>query len=310
MTSRLKPVTDTTEMVLDRLGRVRGARLWPHGIRDLWTDALGVLCLTNLARDLSEDRYLDEAEWVAQEVDRILGRARGIRMAEGPDGNGQSFRSQALWILALQRLGEFLPLYRRRALALVREIHAPFVRPGTGVFSRMTEDLRRPDPEAVQGTLEVFMGLAVYRQLDADALHLEIRELEAMLGDTCRSMAPNHDVDLGLLLWIAHFFSGESWALMLREELLGALDRRWVDPPGYFRRDLSLPWGGPPRANRLAISNLTTAIGLQAQGVWSHRVERIHRYFTSTYPWELSPEDPLAPVLLCVALNPGLLLHR
>jgi hypothetical protein len=284
--------------------------LWPDGIRDLWTDALGVLCLTSLARDLGEDRYLDEAEWVAQEVDRILGRAKGIRMGEGPDKAGQSFRSQALWMFALRRLGEFRPMYQRRALALAREIHVAFVRPGAGIISRMSEDLKKPHPGAVPGKLEVFLGLAVYRQLDTRALKLEIQELEGMVEATYRSLAPNHDVDLGLLLWIAHFFPKDSWALVLRERALAELDTRWVDPPGYFRRDLPAPWGGPDRSNRLALSNLTAAIGLQAQGVWAHRVARLHTYFTTTYPWEMDAEDPLGPVLACASLNPGLLLMR
>jgi len=152
------------------------------------------------------------------------------------------------------------------------------------------------------------MGLAVYRQLDAAALGPEIEELEEMVMKTYRSLAPNHGADLGLLLWVTHFFPGEAWSLLLRERVLSALDARWVDPPGYFRRDLSEPWNGPTRSNRLAITNLSAAIGLQAQGLWAHRVRRLHQYFTTQYRWEADPADSLAPLLLCLSQHPGLIL--
>ena len=168
-------------------------------------------------------------------MDRVLGRRKGIRTAERVDGRGQTFRSLALWLFALHRLGQILPQYRHRALALVREIHAPFVRPGVGIVLRMKEDLSGPASESGVGLLEVFMGLAVYRQLGGDSLRPETEELEAMVEQTYRSLAPEHGVDLGLLMWITHFFPKKTWALELRERALSGLDSRWVDPPGYFR---------------------------------------------------------------------------
>jgi hypothetical protein len=295
------------DLVADRLRRLRANGLWPNGLRDLWADALGVICLLSLFQATGESRHLAKAEWVAREVDRILGRRRGIRMAEGPDAAGQSFRSQALWIYALQRMGQVLPPYRTRALSLVREIHAAFVRPEAGILSRMEEDLAGPFPGSDTGGLEVFLGLAVYRQLGAHALAPEIEEMEGLLTKTSRSLAPNHGSDLGLLLWALHFFPGEPWALLLRERVLTALDARWVDPPGYFRRDLSDPWNGPLRSNRLAITNLSAAVALQCQGLWANRVWRLQRYFSASYLWEPHPSDALAPILYCLALDPGLL---
>jgi hypothetical protein len=303
-----KPTEEGLELVLDRLGRVRDYGIWPHGPRDLWTDALGVICLASVHRVLGEKRILAEAEWVALEVDRVLGRRKGIRTAERVDGRGQTFRSLALWVFALHRLGEFLPPYRQRALDLVREIHAPFVRPGLGIIGRMEEDLSGPYGDSGPGLLEVFLGLAVYRQVGAEALTPEIEELEAMVQSTYRSLAPDSSVDLGLILWITHFFPDEAWALDLRERALAGLDGRWVDPPGYFRRNLPEPWDGPVRSNRLAISNLSTSIGLQAQGVWKDRVGRLHRYFLQDYNWEVDMDDALAPLLTCISLWPALFL--
>jgi hypothetical protein len=229
-------------------------------------------------------------------------------MAERPDATGQTFRSQALWIFALHRLGQVQPDYRTRALSLVREIHAPFVRPRAGIIARMEENLTAPFPGSDAGRLEVFLGLAVYRQLDPIALAPEIEELEGMVRKTYQSLAPDHGVDLGLLLWASHFFPGDPWSLLLRERAVSALDARWVDPPGYFRRNFSEPWNSPIRSNRLAITNLGVSIGLQAQGLWSNRVRRLRDYFTAHYPWDPTPGDPLAHILLCLSFNPGLLL--
>lgn len=308
MAAQAKPTDETLDLVLDRLGRVRERGIWPCGSRDLWTDALGVLCLLSLFQELGEERFLAEAEWVAQEVDRVLGRRRGIRIAERSEARGQTFRSLALWLFALHRLGQHRPPFHSRALSLVREIHAPFVRPGGGIFSRMEEDLSRPYPDSGPGKLEVFMGLAVYRLLGSEALRPEIEELEGMVRRTFESLAPDHGVDLGLLLWITHFSPGEPWSLLLRERALTALDARWVDPPGYFRRNLPDPWSSPRRSNLLAITNLTASVGLQAQRVWARRVDRLHEYFLTHCPWEPEPDDALLPILICTSLHPGLLL--
>ena len=308
VSAQAKPTDTALDLVLDRLSWIREYGIWPHCPRDLWTDALGVICLVSIHRELKEDRILAEAEWVAQEVDRVLGRRKGIRTAERVDGRGQTFRSLALWIFALHRLGQLLPQYRHRALALVREIHAPFVRPGGGIIAQMEEDLSRPFAGSGPGLLEVFLGLAVYRQIGEGALRPEIEELEGMVLKTYQSLAPDHGVDLGLLLWITHFFPETPWALALRERALTALDARWVDPPGYFRRNLPEPWNGPVRSNRLALTNFSSSVGLQAQGVWSHRVERLHRYFLEDYRWEVDMDDALAPILHCISLRPGLFL--
>jgi len=309
MSEALDMRTNGHAAALARLEEIRGEGLWPHGQRDLWADALGLVLLLNLHEALGEKRYLKEAEWLALEVDRVLGRRRGIRMADRPDAEGQTFRSQALWIFALHRLGRFIQPFQTRALALVREIHAPFVRPGEGILSRMDEELAAPFPGSGAGKLEVFLGLSVYRLVGPEALGPEIEELEGMVSHTCRSLAPDNGADLGLLLWLAHFFPREPLSIMLRERALAALDARWIAPPGYFRRSLSEPWNSPARSDWLAATNLSATVGLLAQGVWAHRVQLIHRYFGETYSWDPNPLDPLAPILHALSLFPGFLLR-
>ena len=60
--------------VLDKLNWMRAERIWPNGLRYLWTDAFGVVLLVSLYAEPGERRLLDAAEWVASEVDRVLGR--------------------------------------------------------------------------------------------------------------------------------------------------------------------------------------------------------------------------------------------
>ena len=72
------PVKPDVEYVLKKLNWMRARQIWPNGLRYLWTDAFGVVLLVSLSDELGEDRFLDEAEWVVAEVNRILGRPRGI----------------------------------------------------------------------------------------------------------------------------------------------------------------------------------------------------------------------------------------
>jgi hypothetical protein len=50
------------------------------------------------------DRFLDEAEWVVSDVDRVLGRPRGIRIGEAPDRDMRPWRRRcSAQILAIQQ---------------------------------------------------------------------------------------------------------------------------------------------------------------------------------------------------------------
>ena len=77
--------------VLAKLEWMRENRIWPNGLRYLWTDAFGVVLLVSLHVESGRDEYLSDAELVVAEVDRVLGRERGIRIGEEPDRDGQYF---------------------------------------------------------------------------------------------------------------------------------------------------------------------------------------------------------------------------
>ncbi len=99
------PAARGIEYVLDKLRWMRAEHIWPNGLRYLWTDAFGVVLLASLYRALAKDDFLDEAEWVAAEVNRVLGRPRGIRIGEEPDRDGQYFHYLAMWLYALAVIG-------------------------------------------------------------------------------------------------------------------------------------------------------------------------------------------------------------
>ena len=121
------------DKALGRLKWMREERVWPNGLRYLRTDALGVTLLTSLYKELGDERFLAEAEWVVAEVDRVLGRPVGIRIGQQPDRDGQYFHYLAMWIFALARLGTLKAEYRVKAISLAQAIHPRFVIPGAGV---------------------------------------------------------------------------------------------------------------------------------------------------------------------------------
>ena len=53
----------------------------------------------------------------------------GIRIGEAADRDGQYFHYLAMWLFALLVLGRYEPAYRDQGVALVHQIHDPFVVP-------------------------------------------------------------------------------------------------------------------------------------------------------------------------------------
>src|SRR4051812_11586790 len=222
--------------VLAKLDWMRAERIWPNGLRYLWTDAFGVVLYMSLYRELGEARWLDAAERLVAEVERILGRPRGIRIGEASDRDGQYFHYLAMWLFALACLGELKPECRARGVALARDVHRAFVIPATGVIWKMKEDLSAPYPGYGLGALDPFDGYVSYRLLDEDALAPEITEMAALIEGSYQQLEIDQDLGLGMMLWLAHFFPEERWARLQRSRALATLERMWVDPPGYFCR--------------------------------------------------------------------------
>src|SRR6266545_2748931 len=161
------------DYVLAKLDWMRAEGIWPNGPRYLWTDAFGLVLLVSLYRELGEPHWLDEAEQLVREVERVLGRPRGLRIGEAPDRDGQYFHYLAMWLFALARLGDSKPEYRERGIAIARDVHSAFV------------------------------GYVSYRLLDEEALESEIGEMRELIERQYRTLDVDQDLGLGMMLWLA-----------------------------------------------------------------------------------------------------------
>jgi hypothetical protein len=288
--------------VLEKLDWMRANGIWPNGLRYLWTDAFGLVLLVSLYAELGEERFLDEAEWLVAEVERVLGRERGIRIGEEADRDGQYFHYLSMWLYALSVLGHYRPAYRERGIALARAIHDPFVVPGKGVIWKMEEDLSGPYPGYGFGALDAFDGYVSYRLLDEKALAREIAEMKELIDRSADALVITQDLGLGMMLWMTQFFPEEHWARVQRERCLAILDRMWIEK-GYFAREPYLP------EVRFAFTNYGVSVGLQSVDAWE-RVQRLNAYFETYRSGDEYDRAAITHVMACNSHLPGLLLRQ
>ena len=275
--------------------------IWPTGRRYLWTDSFGVTLLVTLAETLGDPSYLDRAEVVVDDVDRVLGRRPGYRIGEASDRYGQYFHYLTVWAFALGVLGRHRPAHRDRAVRLIREVHPRFVLPGRGIWWKMREDLSGPADGFGLGALDPYQALAVYRFLDAGTGDLadEIAQVADLVEASWRSLVIHQDLGLGMMLWSAARCAEDPWAQEHRSRSLAVLDSMWVDPPGYFCRE-----PGHPEV-RFAFTNYGVAIGLQAVGERPDRVGGVLSYFDSYRSGDEYDREAITHVMGCVARLPG-----
>jgi hypothetical protein len=287
------------DYVLAKLDWMSEQRIWPNGLRYLWTDAFGLVLLVSLFRQLGDQAWLDRAEGLVEEVERVLGRPRGLRIGEAPDRDGQYYHYLAMWLFALGRLGEHKPEYRERAIRIAKAIHPAFVVPGVGVIWKMQEDLGGPYPGYGLGAMDAFDGYVAYRLLDEAALAGEIADMRRLIDEQFRNLDIDQDLGLGMMLWLGHFFPGEPWAQTQRGKALDALDHLWVDPPGYFGRSRR------QRHVRFAFTNYGVSLGLQAVGRHEDRSERLNAYFEAFRSGDAYDTEAITHVMACTSHFPG-----
>jgi hypothetical protein len=292
------------DYVLNKLDWMREERIWPNGLRYLWTDAFGLILYVSLYHELREERWLDEAEQLVTDVERVLGRPRGLRIGEEPDRDGQYFHYLAMWLVALARLGDVNPEYRQRGIILAQDIHPAFVRPGRGVVWKMKEDLSGPYPGYGLGAMDAFNGYVAYRMLDQEALAAEIAEMADLIEASYEALDIDQDLGLGMMLWLAHFFPEERWAKVQQKRALATLDRMWVDPPGYFCRT---SWS---RETRFAFTNYGVSLGLQTVGRQLERVECLNSFFAEHVSGDEYERDAITHVMACTSRLPGMFLKQ
>lgn len=289
------------DYVLHKLAWMRAEKIWPNGLRYLWTDAFGVVLLASLYESTKEQKYLDEAFWVVSEVKRVLGRKRGIRIGEESDRDGQYFHYLAIWLYALHVLSRFDPKYKAEGVALARDIHEPFVIPGRGVIWKMQEDLSGPYPGYGFGALDAFDGYVSYRLLDEEALAPEIAEMREIVNTIVGELTITQDLGLGMMLWMTQFFAEEDWAVIQRKRSLAMLGRMWIEE-GYFAREPYLPHV------RIAFANYGVSVGLQAVDAMPEHVAALNAYFDAYRSGDEYDRAAITHVMACNSHFPGLLL--
>lgn len=292
-----------TDYVLAKLEWMESEGIWPNGLRYLWTDAFGVVLYLSLYRRSGEKDWLERAERLVSDVERVLGRERGLRIGEAPDRDGQYFHYLAMWMFALARLGEEIPAYRQKGIDLVRQVHSAFVLPGRGVIWKMAEDLSGPYPGYGMGAMDAFDGYVSYRLLGEDELTAEITDMQELIGQQYASLEIDQDLGLGMMLWLAHFFPQEEWAKVQQMRALAALDGLWTDPPGYFARASYAP------DLRIAFANYGVSLGLQAVRESPARVRRLNAYFDQYRSGDEYDREAITHVMACISHFPGAFLR-
>ena len=291
-------VNKDIEYVLDKLAWMREQSIWPNGLRYLWTDAFGLVLLVSLYKELNEDQYLKQAEWLVAEVERVLGRTRGIRIGEAADRDGQYFHYLAMWLYALAVLGKFIPTYQDKGVELVEQIHDRFVIPNKGVIWKMNETLDAPYPGYGLGALDAFDGYISYRMLDESYLLHQIGDMKKLIDQTAFDLTITQDLGLGMMLWLTHFFPNEEWAKIQKSRCVSMLDHMWQEP-GYFCREPYLP------DTKFAFTNYGVSIGLQAASEMPERVQKLNDYFEEYRSGDEYDTNAITHVMACTSHFPG-----
>src|SRR5207248_1179663 len=149
------------------------------------------------------------------------------------------------------------------------------------------------------GAMDAFDGYVSYKLLSEDELAPEIAEMRAIIERQYETLHIDQDLGLGMMLWLAHFFPREDWAVVQRQLSVAALDKLWVDPPGYFGR------ASYARHVRIAFANYGVSIGLQAQDEWPERVEALNDYFERYRSGDEYDREAITWVMACCAHFPG-----
>jgi hypothetical protein len=127
--------------------------------------------------------------------------------------------------------------------------------------------------------------------------------MEALVDKLHPDLHVTQELSLGMVLWMSHFFPSATWARVLRERALATLDRMWIDPPGYFCRELRQP------DVKFAFTNYGVSIGLQAVGAHPSRVAALQRFFATYRSNDEYDSNAITHVMACSARVPGRLIH-
>ncbi|KAB5570116.1 hypothetical protein GE09DRAFT_696531 [Coniochaeta sp. 2T2.1] len=309
-----------------------------HRGRYLWTDAFGLLNFLTLSRCRAaspsdhREAYLVLARRLAETVHSVLGWTRdgkarlngatddeplagGLRIGKvdesGPDGDGMYHHYATLWMFALERLavatreGKWVEL----AVQLGRASSRSFVRREEGRL-RMVWKVGVDGKTVLvpsEGHLDAATGFVVYRLVAEAAermgmgkglLEKEIGEYKELMSREGKLDASRDTLDLGMGLWMAHWFREEGWAKRLGEESMRCV-------PGVLGSVTTRQAG-----RRLAFREFGTCLGVGCWGGGGEEVGKVVGEVLSFWEkhMETSTEEDLRPisfVMYAAALIPG-----
>jgi hypothetical protein len=292
------PLKDFTK-VQEKLQWMEKNKIWPNGLRYLWTDSFGLVLLVSLYHETKDQKYLDMAENLVSDVYKVLGRKRGIRIGEEEDRDGQYYHYLIMWVFALWRLGQINQKYVDYPIDLVKQIHKPFLNKGIGVYWKMKEDLSGPYKGYGYGAMDHLDGYVIYRLIDEGRglLKEEIQDMKELVDKTYKKTDTDQDLGAGMTLWLTHFFPDEEWAKHLKKISLKTLDRMWIDP--YFCRSTYY------RTIKFAFTNYGISLGLQAVRVWGDRVLKLNNFFDTYKHGDEYDTNSITHVMACTSYFPG-----
>ncbi|KAK3368186.1 hypothetical protein B0H63DRAFT_514862 [Podospora didyma] len=277
-----------------------------HRGRYLWTDAFGVVNFITLSKETKSPVYLTLAKRLASTVHDVLGTTRdgtarlhratdleplggGLRIGKidehGSDGDGQYHHYLTLWMFALNRLslatGE--KEYNQLAVQLAKAIHPHFVIRKEGHEPRMCTCRLK----------DISM-----RQLGV--LSVEIADYRLLMNREGKLRSSSDPLDLGMGLWMCHFFRDEDWARFLGSQSLEVARIILDDKHGLPARDFS---------RRLSFREFGVCLGLQCFGIDEELTARVAAVidFWQSYINDSAEEDlrPISLVMYAAALVPG-----
>jgi hypothetical protein len=157
-----------------------------------------------------------------------------------------------------------------------------------------------------EGHLDAATGFVVYRLLQGNAerfgmgkvFEREIEEYREVMGREGKLVASKDVLDLGMGLWMCHFFKGEEWARKLGEDSLAMVP---MVLRGVMARDAS---------RRLAFREFGTCLGVRCyDGADEELVALVNKVvkWWEDYLEESTDEDlrPISLVMYAAALIPG-----
>jgi hypothetical protein len=305
-----------------------------HRGRYLWTDAFGVLNFITLSKETSSPVCLRLAERLVDAVHNVLGRTRdgaarlpgatdaeplkgGLRIgkteAHGSDGDGQYHHYLTLWMFALNRLALAggNKEYNQLAVQLAKAVHPRFLLHKADGGLRMVWKVST-DGETVlvpsEGHLDAVTGFVVYRLLqctaalhgEAGVLTEEIADYRLLVSRKGKLRTSSDPLDLGMGMWVCHFFRDEDWARVLGAQSLEVARVILDDKHGMMARE---------SARRLAFREFGACLGLECFGINEELEARVAAVveFWQAYLYESAEEDlrPISLVMYASALIPG-----